>query len=268
MRNLLLIAIAAVVFCAALVAEDQLVITGSTTVLPIAQFCAEEYMMEHEDADITVRGGGSGVGIAALLDGQCDIANASRAIKEDEIKVAKAKGIEPKDHVVALDAIAVIVNPDLDIDNLDLDELKEIYTGKIKNWKEVGGPDEEIVVLSRDVSSGTFEVFKERVLEGEPVVESGLKLASNQAIATTVTSSPTAIGYIGLGYLSSKVKAVEIGGVEATIKNALSDEYPIIRKLHMYTNGEPKGMTKAFIDYVVGEKGQAIVEELGYVPVK
>ncbi len=267
MRNITFVLLTVLFACMA-IAGEQLVITGSTTVLPIAQFCAEEYMNAHEDADITVRGGGSGVGIAALIDGQCDIADASREIKTREIATAREKGIEPMDHVVALDAIAAIVHPDVPVDNLTIDQIKDIYTGKITSWKTLGGPNKPIVVASRDVSSGTFEIFKEKVLSGDAVDESALKLASNQAVATTIASTPNSIGYIGLGYLTDKVKAVEIEGVEPTVENAQSEEYPIVRGLHMYTNGEPKGTAKAFIDYVMSEEGQAIVAELGYVPVK
>ena len=269
MRKVVFVSLLIAAICTMGVAESELVITGSTTVLPIAQACAEEYMNAHEDAFITVRGGGSGVGIAALIDDQCDIADASREIKEKEIEAAKADGVEPVDHVVALDAIAVVVNPALEgVEELGIEQIASIFTGEVKSWEAFGGPDEEIVIISRDVSSGTFEVFKEMVLSGEPVDDGALKLASNQAVATTVASTPGAIGYIGFGYLSKKLKALKIEGVEPSIKTAREEEYPIVRSLHMYTDGQPTGLAGEFLDFVLGKQGQALVEEMGYVPVR
>jgi len=269
MRNIIAVcAMIALLTGFALADEDQLVITGSTTVLPIAQACAEAFMDANPDVDVTVRGGGSGVGIAALLDGTCDIADASRAIKTKELAAAREKGIEPLEHIVALDGIAVVVNTEVPVDGLTIEQIRDIYTGKINNWKDLGGPSKTIVTVSRDVSSGTFEVFKEKVLEGEAVRDDALKVASNQAALTTVSSTPFAIGYIGLGYLSSKVKAIKVDGVEPSKETAKSGEFPIVRPLYMYTNGELKGLAKQFIDFVLSEKGQAITGELGYVPVE
>jgi len=267
MRNLLCIGLIAFLVSIG-IADDQLVITGSTTVLPIAQACAEEYMDEHENADITVRGGGSGVGFAALIDGQCDIANASREIKEEEIETAQEKGVEPVDNKVAFDAIAVIVHPDNPVKGLTLEQLRDIYTGRKCNWKEFGGPDKSIVIVSRDVSSGTYEVFKEKVLEGETVDDGALKVASNQAAGTTVSSTPYGIAYIGLGYLNSRVKAIDIEGIPVGMETARDESYPIVRALHMYTDGEPAGIAKAYIDFILCTRGQEIVAELGYIPVK
>jgi len=267
MRTLSIIALISIMIMGSIIAEDQLVITGSTTVLPIAQACAEEYMDANEDADITIRGGGSGVGIAALIDKQCDIANASRKIKTKEIANAKTKGVKPVNHTVAWDAIAVIVNPVMEIDNLSLEQLKDIYSGKITNWKKVGGPNKQIVIISRDVSSGTFEVFNEIVLDGATVCQSALKVASNQAVSTTVKNTPYAIGYIGLGYLNKHVKAIDVNDVEASVENAQNETYPIIRALHMYTDGEPRGMAKLFLDYVMSSDGQEIVADMGYIPI-
>lgn len=268
MRNVLSIVFVAMLFVGVLIAKDQLVVTGSTTVLPIAQACAEAFMDANPGADITVRGGGSGVGIAALLDGQCNIAISSRDIKQKEIETAREKGIEPIEHTVAIDALAIIVNPKNKVSKLTIDQIRAIYIAEIKNWKDLGGANKGIVIVSRDVSSGTFEVFKEIVLKGDAVHESALKLASNQAVATTISSTADAIGYVGLGYVSSKVKSVKVDGVEATVANAQSKKYPITRGLHMYSNGAPTGTAKAFIDFIMSAEGQAIVAELGFVPVK
>ncbi len=268
MKKILLIAFAATLFASASIAKDQLVVTGSTTVLPIAQACAEAFMDANPGADITVRGGGSGVGIAALIDGQCHIAISSRDIKSKEIETAREKGIEVVEHTIAIDALAIIVNPKNKIANLTLDQIRAIYTAEIKNWKDLGGANKSIVLVSRDVSSGTFEVFKEIVLKGDAVHESAMKLASNQAVATTISNTADAIGYVGLGYVSSKVKSVKVDGVEASVATAQSKKYPITRGLHMYSNGTPTGTAKAYIDFIMSAEGQDMVSELGFVPVK
>ncbi len=252
---------------------DRISIQGSTTVLPIAQLAAEEYMDLADvgllpEADITVRGGGSGVGIAALLDGTINIAIASRPMKPKEIEKAKEKGIDPVATVIAKDGIAVIVNPSNSVGKLSIEDLKAIYTGQISKWKKVGGEAKSIVVISRDTASGTFETFKKLALKGEKVRNDALMLASNNAVATTVANTPGAIGYIGLGYLSPKVKALEINGVEPSQKTVVSGEYKLSRPLFMYTNGEPKGLAKKFIDFVLSLAGQRIVNDIGFVPLR
>ena len=253
--------------------ENRLSIQGSTTVLPIAQAVAEEYMDLADmgllpEADITIRGGGSGVGIAALLDGTIDIANASRPMKPKEIERAKAKGIQPFATVIAKDGIAVIVHPSNSVAGLTMDELKAIYTGRISKWNEVGGGTKTIVIVSRDTASGTFETFKKLALKGKKVRDDALMLASNQAVVTTVAKTPGAIGYVGLGYLSDKVKALEIDGVKPSQKTVVSGEYKLSRPLFMYTNGKPKGLAKKFIDFVLSLAGQRIVKDLGFVPLR
>jgi len=249
---------------------NTLTITGSTTVLPIAQRAAEEFMEYQPKANISVRGGGSGVGIAALIDGTADIADASRPIKTKEIAACRSKGIDPVGTVVAKDGIAVVVHPSNPLKELSLEQLKAIYTGDISKWSDLSenGKPKPIVVVSRDVASGTFEVFKESVLKGGKTREDALMLASNKAVATTVATTPDAIGYIGLGYLSPDVKAVNMEGVAPTNEAVVSGEYQIARPLFMYTNGEPSGLAKSFIDFIMSEKGQTIVEEVGFVPVK
>ena len=249
-------------------ASKSIAITGSTTVLPIAQRAAESFMDINEDISVSVRGGGSGVGIAALIDGRADIADASRPIKTKEIKLAREKGIDPYANVVARDGIAVVVHPDNPVDSIGIEDLKKIYTGEIENWKDLGGPNKAVVVISRDYSSGTFEVFKELVLEGAKVMDGALMLASNKAVSTTISTTPNSIGYIGLGYLSKEVKALEVDGVEATEETVKEGKYKLARPLFMYTNGEPTGIIKTFIDFVFSPQGQEIAREVGYVPVK
>jgi len=246
----------------------KLAIQGSTTVLPIAQRCAEEFMKEHPEANISVRGGGSGVGIAALIDGTIDIADASRAMKTKELKKARVNGINPVAHVVARDAIAVILHPQNPVNNLTKSQLKAIYTGAISRWNEVGGSSDVIVVVSRDVASGTFEVFNELALDKQRVRPDALMQASNQAVVNIVASTNGAIGYVGLGYLSKEVKPIAIEGVMPSVATAKSGAYLLARSLYMYTDGKPKGLAKEFIDFVLGPKGQRIVKEEGFVPVK
>jgi len=245
-----------------------LVLTGSTTVLPIAQLCAEKFMDQHPDVNISVRGGGSGVGIAALIDGTCDIAMASRPMKTKELKSARGKGINPLATVIAKDGIAIIVHPSNPLSEITLAQLKDIYTGKISNWKDVGGKPGKIVVISRDVASGTFEVFKKIVLKGAKTRADALMLASNKAVATTVEKTPGAIGYVGLGYISSKVKALAVDGVEPTKETVVSGKYKLARPLYLYTYGKPTGLAKEFIDFVLSPEGQKIVDKIGFVPVK
>ncbi len=246
-------------------AGETLTIQGSSTVLPIAQKAAEVFMQKN-DVNITVRGGGSGNGIAALIDGATDIADASRFIKDKEVSKAVANGIYPVPHRVAMDGIAVVVNPANSVAELSLEQIKEIYSGKITNWSEVGGSDQEIVIISRDSSSGTFEVFNEIALSGERPSPSSLLQASNGAVASTVADNEAAIGYVGLGYLDNSLKAVKIDGILPSNTTVASGQFPIARPLFMFTDGWPEGLTAKFINFVLSAEGQKIAEEQGYVP--
>jgi phosphate transport system substrate-binding protein len=247
-------------------AKNSVTMGGSTTVLPVAQKAAETFMDMHNEINVSVRGGGSGVGIASLIAGSVDIGNSSRAIKDKELKAAREKGKNPVGNTVALDGIAIVVNPKNSLTELDIVTLKNIYTGKVSNWKALGGPDQTIVVVSRDVASGTYEVFGEKVLKGSKVREDALMLASNKAVATTVAETPGAIGYVGLGFLSEGVKALKIEGVMPSEKTVRDGEYKLARPLYMYTNGAPKGIVKEFIDFILSPDGQKLVKETGYVP--
>jgi phosphate transport system substrate-binding protein len=247
---------------------ERIVVEGSTTVLPIAQKAAEVFMNSNPGADISVRGGGSGVGIASLIDGTCDIAYSSRPIKDTELDKAVANGRSPKAHVVAMDGIVVIVHPSNGVSALSLKQVKDIYTGAISNWKQLGGSDAKIVVISRDTSSGTYEAFGTLALGGAKVRPDALLQASNQAVASTVSRTPGAIGYVGLGYLTSSVKGVDIDGIKASMETVLTGKYSIGRPLFMYTNGAPKGLAKQFIDFILSQEGQKLVEEEGFVGLK
>ena len=249
-------------------AAKTITIKGSTTVLPIAQSCAEVFMNKYSDVNISVQGGGSGVGIASIIDGTADIGDASRPIKDQEKATAKENGVDIYENAKAADGIAVIVHPSNPISGLAKEQIKEIYTGKISNWKDVGGKNAQIVIISRDSSSGTFEAFNEMALEKEKVRPDALLNASNQAVATTVAMTPGAIGYIGLGYLSPSVKAVTVNGVEATKANVVNGSYPLARNLYMYTNGKPQGAVKDFIDFIMSPEGQKLVDIAGFVAVR
>jgi len=247
---------------------EKIVLAGSTTVLPIAQKTAEVFMDKNQGADIAVRGGGSSVGIASLIDGTCDIADASRPIKESEIQQAAANGRDPVAHIVAMDGIAVVVNNSNPISKLSRKQIRDIFSGKISDWSELGANPGKIVVVSRDTSSGTFEAFGELVMKGEKVIPAALMQASNQAVATIIAQTPSAIGYVGLGYVTKEFKPLEIEGIMPSKETVLSGKYPVTRPLFMYSNGKPQGLAKEYLDFVKSKEGQDIVEEQGYVGLK
>ena len=244
----------------------ELVFKGSTTVLPIAQKAAEAYMKENPDVKISLSGGGSGNGIKAIIDGTAHIGNASRFIKQKEVNLAITKGVYPVPFRIALDAIVPVVNASNPVNNLSLVQLKEIYLGKIRNWKDVGGKKVRIVVISRDSSSGTFGVWKDMVMLKERVVPSALTVPSNGAIVQAVSKTPGAIGYIGLGYMTSEIKPVMVNGIEGSEENTLNGSFPIARGLFMFTSGWPEGETLSFITFILSKKGQQLVHEAGSIP--
>lgn len=244
----------------------ELVLKGSTTVLPIAQKAAEAYMADHPDVKISLSGGGSGNGIKALIDGTTHIGNASRFIKTKEVETAVNRGVYPVPFRIALDAIIPVVNPSNSISNLTMTQLKDIYLGKIRDWRKVGGAPGKIVVISRDSSSGTFGVWKELVMLKERVVPSALTVPSNGGIVQAIANTPGAIGYIGLGYLNKDLKAITVDGIEGTEENTLNGIYPISRALFMFTNGWPEGDTLSFLSFILSKKGQELVKDAGSIP--
>ena len=247
-------------------AAESIVIKGSTTVLPIAQAALEAYMKKNPGVQISLSGGGSGEGIKALIDKTTDIATSSREIKKEEITLAETKGVKPVTHVVAYDAIIPVVHPKNKVTNLSIDQLSQIYQGKITNWKEVGGEDLKIVVISRDSSSGTFESWDHFIMKKAKVTPQAQMLASNGAIVTAVSKNRYAIGYLGMGYVNKSLKPLPVDGVKASIETALSKKYPLSRELYMYTDGEPTGEVAKFIAFVKSADGQKIVAKEGFVP--
>lgn len=249
-------------------------IKGSDTCLPFTQSEAENFMNKNKAAKVTVTGGGSGVGISALMDGTTDIAMSSRKMKFDEkVKMQEAKK-NAKEMVVAYDALAVVVHPSNKVSNLTREQLEGIFTGKIKNWKEVGGADMKIVAYSRETSSGTYEFFKESVLKNKNYMNGILSMPATGAIIQSVSQTKGAIGYVGLAYLNKDTKPIHIsydGGktfIEPTSVNAKNKSYPIVRPLFYYYEAKNEGKVKPFINYVLSAEGQDIVKKVGYLPVK
>jgi len=250
-------------------ATENITVDGSTTVGPIAKAFAEYYMELHSDVNITVSESGSGNGAKSLINGACDVADMSRFMKGTEFSAAVEKGIQPVAHVVAMDGIAMIVHPSNPAREITTDQIRDIYLGKITNWRELGGPDRRIVVISRDTNSGTYETFETLVMAKGKMAETVEYLGSNGAVRQKVLSSPTAIGYVGLGFVDRSVKALVVDGVEANQSTVSSGQYPIARPLFMFTNGYPKPGTHvhAFVTTYLSRKGQEIVEAIGFVPV-
>lgn len=252
---------------------------GSDTLVNLALAWAERYRQLHPDVTIAVTGGGTGTGIAALINGTVDIANASRQMKADEIAAAQANGVEPVEFAVAIDALAIVVHPDNPVSQLTIDQLADIYTGRITNWREVGGNDAPIILLSRESNSGTHVYFLEEVVrqgDGENkdiFAPQTLLMPSSVGITSEVRRNPNAIGYDGFGYVDAaheKLIAIaparDAAYVLPSVASGADGSYPIARALYMYTAGEPAGAIRDYLDWIMSDEGQAIVAELGFVP--
>jgi phosphate transport system substrate-binding protein len=248
---------------------NRIIIDGSTTVGPIAKAFAEYYMSKNPGVNITVSESGSGNGAKSLINGTCDVATMSRFMKDEEFKAAVAKGIYPVGTVIAVDGLAVIVHPSCPVQGLTTDQIRDIYTGKITNWKELGGPNVAIVMISRDTNSGTYESFETLVLNKQKISDKAEYVGSSGAIRSRVQSTPAAIGYVGLGFVDKTVKALKVNGVYPDNATVVSGAYPIARPLFMFTNGYPKMGSQLgnFLKLYLTQKGQQIIEEIGFVPV-
>jgi phosphate transport system substrate-binding protein len=252
---------------------------GSDTIVNLALAWAERYQSLHPEVRLSVTGGGSGTGIAALINGTVDIANASRQIKSEELAAAESNGGEPVEFVIARDAIAVIVNPENPVDELTLQQISDIYSGKINNWLEVGGEDRPIVRLSRETNSGTHVYFLEEVLRlGQDdnktlFSRDTLLLPSSEGISAEIRENPNAIGYDGLGYVTPDLKVIGVSrrvgepSIYPSVDSVNNNSYPIARDLYMYTNGQPAGAVKDYLGWIFTSEAQEIVAELGFVPV-
>ena len=259
-------------------AGETLKIAGSDTMVNLSAAWAEQYMQQYPDVDVQVTGGGSGTGIAKLIDGTVDMANASRDMNSDEKKsITDKHGREPVETTVALDALAVYVHKDNPLETISLEEVAEIYGegGTITNWSQLGGPDSEITRVGRQNNSGTYVYFREHVLgEGREYKQGSYDQSGSKDVVGLVGKTPSAIGYSGMGYATDEVKMLPIseekGGqaVAPTLENAKSGVYPLARALYIYTVGEPAGAAKHFIDWTKSAEGQAIVVKVGYVPIE
>jgi phosphate transport system substrate-binding protein len=270
--------------CGRVAAEEQdgtaIQNIGSDTMVNLALAWAEAYTAQHPDVQLSVTGGGSGTGIAALINGTVDVANASRSIKAEEVSAAEANGVTPVEHVVARDAIAIVVHPSNPVDQLTIDQLSDIYQGNITNWRQVGGQDRPIVLLSRESNSGTHVYFLEQVVRRADKQDKALfsrdtlLLPSSEGISAEVRQNPNAIGYDGLGYVTSDQKVIAVARhagesfVLPTLESVNSGEYPIARDLYMYTAGQPNEVVADYLNWIMSDEAQDIVAKLGFVPLE
>lgn len=249
-------------------------IKGSDTVLPLSQKEAENYLRANPSASVTVTGGGSGVGISALLEGTTDIAQASRRIKFDERRKLQDQGKTAKEVIIAYDALAIVVHPANKVTNLTREQLEGIFTGRITNWKEVGGEDLKIIPYSRETSSGTYEFFKESVLKNKNYMNGIMSMPATGAIVQSISQTKGGIGYIGLAYLNNSVKPIHVSYdngqtfIAPSVENAKNETYPIVRALYYYYEAGAESRVKPFIDYVLSPAGQQIVSEIGFITVQ
>lgn len=248
--------------------QSRIIVDGSTTVGPIAKAFAEHFMKRNPTVSITVGESGSGNGVKSLINKTCDVAALSRFMTPAEYKAAIEADETPVAHAIAIDGIAIVVHPSNPVQNLSLPQVRDIYAGKINNWKEVGGPDVRIVRISRDTNSGTFKSFEELVMGGARVAADTEKVGSNGGERQRVASTPAAVGYVGLGFLGRDLKALNIDGVAATPENIIAGRYAIARPLFLFTNGYPAlgSHLYSFCTMHLSPEGQAIIEELGFIP--
>jgi phosphate transport system substrate-binding protein len=263
-----LLCVAVLLIAAGATAADKLQIDGSTTVGPIGDAFAEAFKTAYPDCAITVSKTGSGDGVASLIDGRCDVAMSSRFMKEAEFKKAVENGVLPVAHVIAMDGVCVVLHPSNPVQELTIAQVRAIYKGEIKNWKEVGGVDRSIVVISRDTSSGTYESFNELVMKKEKMADSVEYVNSNPQAHARVKSTEGAIGYVGLGFLDRYVKAIKLDGVTPSRSTIAKGIFPVSRPLFLFTNGYPVlgSMAHAYVTFHLSEQGQEIIESKHFVP--
>ncbi len=264
----------AVIAISTLFAVEAQKIKGSDTMLPLSQKEAESFMKSNPSQKITVTGGGSGVGISALIAGTTDLAQASRRIKFDEKQKLQEGGKTVKEVIAAYDALAIVVHPSNKVKNLTREQLEGIFTGKIKNWKEVGGDDMKIIPYSRETSSGTYEFFKESVLKNKNYMSGIMSMPATGAIIQSISQTKGAIGYVGLAYINKSVKTIHVSYdkgktyVEPSVANAKNKTYPIVRPLYYYYEAKSEKIVKPYLDYVLSSAGQQIVSQIGYITIK
>jgi phosphate transport system substrate-binding protein len=261
--------------------DGTITVKGSDTMVILGQRWAEEYMKANKGVTIQVTGGGSGTGIAALVNGTTTLANSSRPIKEEELEAAKKNGIDVKEFKTAMDGLAVVVNAANPVDHLTIKQVGMIYTGYINNWKQVGGPDKRILRYSRESNSGTYVFFKEHVLKNRDYAADAQTMPGTSAVAEAVSKDPAAIGYGGVAYFATnpKLKIVKVAKDDKSpalsplkadgtldFESVWTEAYPIARYLYVYSAGEPQGAAREYLDWILARQGQAIVEKLDYIP--
>ncbi len=272
MRKIIIPIVLAVIFSTMNIMAQK--IKGSDTVLPLTQKLAEIYMKNNSGSKITVTGGGSGIGLSALVEGSTDIAMSSRKMKFDEkVKIQNA-GKSSKEVIICRDALTIVVNPKNKVTNLTREQLEGIFTGKISNWKQVGGADLTITAYSRETTSGTYEFFKEHVMKNKNYKSGILSMPATGAIIQSISQTPGAIGYVGMAYVTKDVKEIHVsfdGGkkfIEPTLANAKSGIYPIVRPLYYYYEVKSEAKVNPFLKFVLSAEGQKIVDTIGYIPLK
>ncbi|MBN2374506.1 phosphate ABC transporter substrate-binding protein [bacterium] len=249
-------------------AQNKIIIEGYSTALLIAEGCAESFRNRYPDLTVNIKGGGSGIGIGSMINGGCQIAISSRPIKDEELCEAISKGVDLKGNIVAMEGVGMIVHPSNAVKDLSAQQIKDIYSGKISYWNEVGGDAGKIVIISREDTSDIFHAFTQWIMAGENTRTDALVQRTSPSVITTVSRNIGAIGYAELGYITDHVKVVSIDGVEASKMNILSSKYLFSRPIYMYTNGGHEGIIKSFIDFVLSHNGQTIVEKAGFVSLK
>lgn len=255
--------------------KKSVTIKGSDTMVHLMSTLAEAFMKKNPEIQVSVTGGGSGTGIAALINGTTDVCASSRDMQQKEKDLAKEKNINPVEKTIAFDGIAIVVHPDNPIKDITMEQLKKIYTGAYKNWKELGGPDQPITTLSRESNSGTYVFFQEHVLNKENYAPTVKLMPASSSIVQTVSADKWSIGYVGLGYTKEgNIKVVPVKKDDASVaiipthETILNKTYSIARPLYLYFNGEPANNNKVLLDFAMSPDGQKIVEETGYITLK
>ena len=265
-RNTLTLLFAAAGLTAATAAP--ITVDGSTTVGPLFKAIAEDFQRVYDTVQITVSESGSGNGAKSLINNMCQIAMLSRPLKITEVKAAVERDIEPVAHVIAYDAVVLIAHPSNPVKNLTLDQARGLFNGTITNWKDVGGADMRVALISRDTNSGTFETFAEKVMRGENVVAAAETAGSNGAVRQRVQATPGAVGYVGIGYIDRSTKALAIETVTPSPETVANGRYPLSRPLFLYTNGYPDlgSDLHRLVTFHLTKRGQSIIEAVGFVP--
>ncbi len=268
MKKLLIAFVAlAVLSVSALAFASEIRIKGSTTVDPAMKKLVSVYQAAHPGVNFSISATGSGDGAKAIINKTANIGMMSRDMKPAEIKKCQALGFEPIQFVIALDCLVPIVHPSNPVNALTTAQLKNIYQDKIGDWKDVGGPKGMIALFSRETNSGTYEVWHKKVMKKEDEFDLVSRMPSNAAMAAKISGNKKGIGYVGLGFLNPKIKALTVNGIKATVATGKDGSYPLSRGLNLYTGGQPTGETKAFIDFVMSSAGQKIIAEVGFVPI-